>query len=76
MMRICRNSLRKCKKIETSELIEILYDGSKSVRIRTIAAREAIARGLKAAHLDVLSDIATEGNEIELLSEILVGEAI
>jgi len=63
------------KKIETSELIEILYDGSKSVRIRTIAAREAIARGLKAAHLEVLSDIATEGNEIELLSEILVGEA-
>ena len=34
-------------------------------------AREAIARGLKTAHLEVLSDIATEGSEIELYPKFL-----
>ena len=69
-------AFENAKKIESSELIETLYDGSKSINIRTTVAREVIARGLRAGHLEVLSDIATEGNEIELLSEVLVGESV
>ena len=63
-------------KVDSSSLISILEDEAQSIHIKTAVAQEIITRGLEGTYLNTISDIATQANKIELLSEILGDEAI